>query len=366
MKSPMVYFGGKSIIAPIVWQRFGNVPNYIEPFMGSAAVLLSRPMEHFLSESNRYETVNDFDCMIPNFWRALQADPELVAELSDYPIIEADLHARHASLVKRKPELRERIEADPHYYDLEMAAWWIWGMSIWIGGGFCSGDGTWSVIDGKLQKGGEGEGVNKKVPQLRDSLGIQQYAGIDKRRPHIGNSANGINQYAGIMKQVPYLKTGSLGYQSKPDILTYFQSLARRLRKVRVCYGDFARVLTDTPTIHTATPCAVFLDPPYSTEAGRDMNIYSEDSGTVAHRAREWALQRGDDPRFRIALCGYEGEHNMPDSWECVEWKANGGYSGRGDGKAKENAKRERVWFSPHCLKPEKTAQISMDWEDEE
>lgn len=31
-------------------------------------------------------------------------------------------------------------------------------------------------------------------------------------------------------------------------------------------------------------------------------------------------------PGIDIALCGYEGEHDMPTSWDCVEWKARGGY----------------------------------------
>jgi DNA adenine methylase len=42
---------------------------------------------------------------------------------------------------------------------------------------------------------------------------------------------------------------------------------------------------------------------------------------------REWAIANGGNPKLRIALCGYEGEHDMPKSWECVEWKAAGGYA---------------------------------------
>ena len=66
MKSPYVYYGGKSIIAPEVWKRFGNTPNFIEPFFGSGAVLLARPVEHFRVEAARHETVNDLDCFVPN------------------------------------------------------------------------------------------------------------------------------------------------------------------------------------------------------------------------------------------------------------------------------------------------------------
>ena len=73
---------------------------------------------------------------------------------------------------------------------------------------------------------------------------------------------------------------------------------------------------------------------------------------TVAHDVRKWAIENGGDPDLRIALCGYEGEHAMPESWECVAWKARGGYGSQGDGRGRQNAGRERIWFSPHCLKP--------------
>ena len=55
---------------------------------------------------------------------------------------------------------------------------------------------------------------------------------------------------------------------------------------------------------------------------------------------------------MRIALCGYEGEHGMPSDWECVAWKAGGGYGSQSDGRGRENAARERIWFSKFCLKP--------------
>ena len=43
--APFPWFGGKSKVSNIVWERFGNVPNYVEPFFGSGAVLLNRPHE---------------------------------------------------------------------------------------------------------------------------------------------------------------------------------------------------------------------------------------------------------------------------------------------------------------------------------
>jgi DNA adenine methylase len=93
----------------------------------------------------------------------------------------------------------------------------------------------------------------------------------------------------------------------------------------------------------------VLLDPPYASE--RDMGLYAHDSADVAHEVRAWAVENGDNPLARIALCGYEGEHEMPSSWEAVAWKAVGGYGCQGEGRGRENARKERIWFSPHCLR---------------
>ena len=43
MQVPFPWFGGKSRAAHLVWERFGDLPNYVEPFFGSGAVLLNRP-----------------------------------------------------------------------------------------------------------------------------------------------------------------------------------------------------------------------------------------------------------------------------------------------------------------------------------
>jgi hypothetical protein len=93
------------------------------------------------------------------------------------------------------------------------------------------------------------------------------------------------------------------------------------------------------------------LDPPYASEAERAEGLYSQDDLSVSVAVREWAIEWGNDPRMRIAMCGYEGEHTLPDSWECVHWKAGGGYGSQGDNQARANSGRERIWFSPHCLR---------------
>src|SRR5438128_12336375 len=104
VQAPFPYFGGKSRAAGLIWQALGSdVPNYVEPFAGSLAVLLNRPT------APRIETVNDADGFLCNVWRALQADPEQVAAWCDRPPNEADQHAIHTWLVNQRDEVPARL-----------------------------------------------------------------------------------------------------------------------------------------------------------------------------------------------------------------------------------------------------------------
>lgn len=176
LKAPFPYFGGKARIAADVWARFGAVPNYVEPFAGSLAVLLSRP------PFTGSETVNDLDGMIANFWRATRDDPDAVAHHADWPVFENDLHARHAWLVQRKEGLQTALEGDPDYYDAKIAGWWLWGICAWIGSGWCSGDGPWQQVDGH----GDGGGLPawRAVVPFEDEMDVKKAAGFR----HTGNT----------------------------------------------------------------------------------------------------------------------------------------------------------------------------------
>jgi len=356
LKAPFPYFGGKSAVADKVWPRFGAVRNYVEPFFGSGAMLLGRPQPF-----EGTETVNDIDGLIANFWRAVAVDPEGVANHADWPVNENDLHARHAWLVGRKDSLQTTLEGDPEYYDAKVAGWWCWGMCCWIGSGFCSGNGPWSVqeIDGVRQLvhlGDAGMGVNRQRVHLGDAgRGDEpQACGISRKRPLITNDSVGIA--GGVNRKMPHMNNhGSPGRGitgANEGVYAWMQALADRLSRVRVCCGDWSRVCGPTPTVKQGLT-AVFLDPPYADTAKRQGDLYRCDCLKVAHDVREWCLERGDDKRIRICLAGYEGEHDMPGSWECVEWKARGGFGSQAADGENENAKKERLWFSPHCLKPD-------------
>jgi len=328
LRAPFPYFGGKSTVAEEVWKRFGAVQNYIEPFFGSGAVLLSAPWP-----VNRAETVNDKDGFIANFWRAVSADPEQVSHYVDWPVNENDLHARHAWMTGQRDSLAVKLEGDPEWYDPKIAGWWCWGMSCWIGSGFCNGSGPWHVENGQL--------INKRVESTKKTGVVRGCIKMDR--------GTGVNR-----KRVMLHGSGITG---KTAIKVWFHTLSERLRQVRVCCGDWKRVCNSYTVTTRGGLTGVFLDPPYSKEANR-ADLYTQEDKQVAHEVRSWCRERGEDNLMRIALCGYEGEgHEVLEKlgWTVFKWKAAGGYESQGS-KEKEtiNCERERIWFSPRCITPRK------------
>ena len=308
--APFPWFGGKRDIAPQVWEALGNVAHYVEPFFGSGAVLLQRP------HVSKFETVNDADGLLANFWRAVSADPELVADHADWPCNEADLHARHIWLVGNRERLTERLMGDADFYDAKAAGWWVWGSCNWIGSGWCSGQGPWVSIEGELTD-------VRKLPHL--------------------SSAQGVN------RQLPHLSEGR-GVNRKLFITKWFASIADRMRDVRVACGDWSRVTGPAVLDAGGGLTGIFLDPPYSSE---EHSIkYADGQPDVARDVLAWCAENGDRPNMRIVLAGYAGEHDSLTEigWSAVHWKARGGYGSQGDGRGRENSARERLWLSPHCM----------------
>ena len=298
LKSPFPWFGGKSRVSNIVWRYFGNTPNYVEPFAGSLATLLGRLHDPHV------ETVNDLDCYLSNFWRALKNNPCSVIEWADYPVHECDLHARHEWLVGRS-EFRRAMHNDPDFYDCKIAGWWLWGICSWIGAGWCAGK------------------------YYRDE---NDYRVVTKMKiPSLGNAGRGINRTS---------------LNSNTGMSDYMYALANRLRNVRVCCGDWKRVLSESVTVKNGVT-SVFLDPPYSHDL-RDSTLYGIESD-CSSEVRKWAIENGDNPLLRISLCGYSDEHVMPDNWSIYRWKAHGGFANQ-SADANKNAEKETIWFSQHCL----------------
>jgi DNA adenine methylase len=305
LKAPFPYFGGKSRAAYLIWPRFGDIPNYVEPFFGSGAVLLARPTPPMT------ETINDRDAMIANFWRSLQNDPEALADFADAPVNEADLHAKHMWLAAQT-NFQERMLTDPDFYDAKIAGWWVWGRCAWIAGGWCD------------------------------------FANISAKTGRMGRSIPNMN-FQGVHSE----RVQSQGVQQ------HMFELAARLRRVRVVCGDWSRMVT--PAVCTGLT-AILLDPPYFD--GLSDGLYAHSDGNVSADVRRWAIENGSNPNYRICLCGYEGEHAMPDDWEVVEWKATGGYGCQRKDGSNQNQERERLWFSPACLKVTDT--LFADYDEDE
>jgi DNA adenine methylase len=336
LRAPFSWFGGKSLAAPLIWQALGDPVNFVEPFFGSGAALLARP------HPGQIETVNDLDAEISNFWRALQHEPDTLASLCDTPVSEVDQHAFHTWLVEpsRRAQHVARLMGDPDYYDVLRAARWCSGLCMWIGGGWCSGEGPWQSVDGKLvHLGDAGRGVHRKLVHLGDAG-----QGVHRKLVHLGDAGQGVHRLHG-------------------GLYAWFAALQARLRYVRVCCGDWTRVLGPSPTYRLGLT-GILLDPPYPVEADREMGLYREEDGQVAHAVEQWCAANGDNPLLRIVLCGYGTSHDalLAKGWTRVTWQTNGGYGNIGNGRGRANRQREVLWLSPACLTV--TQQLGLFAED--
>jgi len=290
LAAPFPYFGGKRRAAPIVWPLLGDPSGYVEPFAGSAAVLLARPE----FDGRRVETINDADGWLVNCWRSLQLSPDSVASHAFGPVAEIDYHARLAWLQSRRsPDLVSWLEGDPEAHDPKAAGWWLYVTACGIGDAF--GKGPWRVIDGHLRE-----------------------------LPHLGDAGRG-------------------------QLAAYFGTLRDRLKRVRITCGDWKRVVT--PSVVRAG-CggdgsrAIFLDPPYATSG----DLYPEATAGISASVRDWC--ESADTKLKIVLCGYDDEHDalVLRGWTVRQGKAGGG---AGYSKNAANGRRERLWCSPACLSDE-------------
>ena len=331
--APFPYFGGKRRAAPIIWRELGDPAGYVEPFAGSAAVLLARPA----FKGRRVETINDADGWLINTWRAIQLDPAGVARHAAGPVSEIDYHARLAWLQERRTDgLVSWLEGNPEAHDAKAAGWWLFVAACGIGDPW--GAGPWRVVGERLvdsrelpHLGDAGQGVNRELPHLGDAG-----QGVNRELPHLGNAGRGVN------RELPHL--GNAGQGGRLD--AYMRALATRLHRVRITCGSWERVVSPSVTRSGSGGDggrAVLLDPPYSTSG----DLYAATTSGVSTQVRDWCERA--DPALRIVLCGYDDEHDslLEHGWRVTEGKAGrgAGYSARAD-----NGRRERLWLSPACL----------------
>jgi hypothetical protein len=120
--------------------------------------------------------------------------------------------------------------------------------------------------------------------------------------------------------------------RDRGSLYGYYRDLNERLRYVTIHYGNWSRLA------RVARHCArlgqgdvaVFLDPPY-VAASRKSRIYRQDSGTVAYRVHHWALAAA---RWgvKVALAGYAGDYEMPNTWRSTHGPPGSGGAGSGFG----------------------------------
>ena len=345
-RAPFPWSGGKRRWAELIWSKLGDPGVYAEPFAGSLAVLLHR------RQPCPREIVCDLDGLLANFWRALRADPEQVAYWAAWPTIHQDLTARHLWLRAWRSEHGHKVTADPDFYDAKVAGWWVWGLSNWIGGGWCTAKG----IDPRPLVDMHGPGGRGVQAQRGGGDGMPT-----AQIPFIHNAGRA----QGIQAQ-RFGEQGNAGHHAHTgDILDgsrwapWFTALAKRLERVVVLNRSWESAVT--PTLLQQTPSApqpqvgIFLDPPYLTH-DRDDTIYHGDAeaDAVAQAAYEWATgwlnddrpelgRRGD--HYRIAYACGADHFEVPDGWHAETLS----FAGIRD--PERNAKQQdMVMFSPACV----------------
>ena len=305
----MTYFGGKSKIAPIIWDLLGNPAHYLEPFAGSCAVLLGRPGWDKLP-INFAETINDKDCTIANVWRALKYDPDGTADYADDIVCHVDLIAKKKYINNNYYSLAEKMKLDPEYFDIKIAGYYIWAASCWIGAGLV------------------------RPTQI----------------PHLGQNGKGINA------QIPHLTSNGMGINAQRENLnSWFENLSKRLRKVRIVNGDYKQILGGDWQGHSWNTVGIYFDPPYSDKANRGKKIYTEDSLDIAHEVREYCIKYAKKG-FRIVLSGYFDEHQelLENGFKILQWSTQGGYGNTSQDKdvlsaGQKNRKLECL-FHVNCI----------------
>lgn len=352
-KAPFSWFGGKSQAAPLVWQLLGDPAHYVEPFCGTMAVLLNRP--HPCNRTYHSETVNDLDGWVVNAWRAIQWDPDGVAEAASWPVTEADKIARQLECCTRWANSGglEHLMGDARWYDAEIAGWWLYGVCCQIGA-WCT-DGAWTVDE-------------RTGCVYKQERGTAREPGVSRKRPHLTDNGQGVNhartREPGVSRiDADYQETEGFHPRTMPELRRWMYWLSARLRHVRVVNGDWRRVCTSGAmfTINVRQQgsedyAAVFFDPPYSL-AERDSGLYVHDAAGVAEAVRQWCVENTESKcSLRIVLAGFEGEGHEELArlgWTCHEWYRQGfltGGMGNTNTEDGHQQARERLWASPSCI----------------
>ena len=204
--APFPYFGGKRTVADMAWTRFGRPKHYIEPFCGSAAILLAAPAPASL------EVANDYNGFIANFWRATKYQPAEVARWADYPVSHIDIGAAHQWLMAQRERIGTELLDIEWPGDAKAAGRWLHGQCCWIGSGWCKWEG-------------------KPPATAVKGDGIQAGCQI----PHISNAGRGIQ----AIGQIPHISGAGMLTSGGRTAWVWLHKLSARLERVRLVHGDW-------------------------------------------------------------------------------------------------------------------------------
>lgn len=330
LNPPFTWFGGKRDVADEVWKRFGaDIPNYIEPFAGGLAVLLRRPIKDLESFEGFYETFNDQNLFLLNFWRAVQyGDRAKLVKYVDFPAHEEELLARRRYMMEQQENLDGEPETDQEFEN--MAA--------------------------------ELRARRKYLLEKRDNFAValDGYKKFDLEvaglwlyvtRNWIGAGADDPKTYP-LQKIPSKIKKSWLGGSTEAHITC----LQQRLKGAMGFVGDWKRVVKSKTQTTGRGRTGVFLDPPYlgTEEYYAGFTEKKPERLPIAREVDEWALEKGDDQEFRIAVCGYEHNFNLDEyekrGWYLHRWQPRIGFhSGKKD-QEERVLNVEITAFSPHRL----------------
>ena len=400
LKPPFPWHGGKRKFTDEVWTRFGVPDRYIEPFAGSLAILLGAPSPAPM------EIVCDTDGLICNFWRALIQDPEAVAYYADWPSFHDDLTGRHVWLKKWRDKHAKKLAKDAEYCSAQAAGWWVWGISNWIGSGFCTTNWDCRPRVGQKEKGGGGQGVSAQrkfprvcvdqIPQIteqkRGGRGVQKQRttsdkiptvvanrkkggrGVSAQReratknvvpaiqPHSGGRGVSAQRVADKIPQIychngaPGLAVNSVAIGGRIDpqdrgarLRPMLYELAGRLSNVIVLNRSWESalslsVLGDTISSPEMNRC-IFLDPPYRMDDDqRSGDLYLSDADGTSTDTATAAYQWAvtNGERYRVVYCCREGDFPVPGGWDTSIKPMTG--------NRRKRAGNDLLMFSPTCL----------------
>lgn len=420
MTNPVPHFGGKSRAARMIWDRLGHdIPrvatgNDINGFIANYFRAVGADPEAVARAADR--PVHEVDLHSIHRW-LLRGAAEMRAMLDADPdwfdAVKAGRWAWGASAWIGSGWAEDSSEPSQQ---LPILSGGSADGAVYVGKGInaasmrhpstrlpdLAGGTQWGTDEPNVRPGKGVHGATLREPSQQ----LPDLAGSTARGETFVNYGRGL--HGGGMRepsrQLPALGGGgasnaglnALGARTR--LYDIFAELSRRLRYVRFACGDAFRILVPSVTYrHGLT--AVVLDAPYaeheyvyghqptdmkppSEKARAKMEpeqqamweeltpLYEVDAeGRIvkapglSRRFQAYARTHGGRKDLRIALCEYEGTNEELErlGWEVAAWKAKGGYGNQRSGGENVNKHRERIWFSPHCLRPAVAVQVPRE-----